>query len=405
MRLSLISNNANLHLPIPNDFKTARRILIIGNYGHGNLGDEILFEVLLNIFDENQVIIIPTRNKNRLFELHPNKNNIVCYQVTSPLEVLKFVMDLLLNKIDLIILGGGTIITADRGIGIDMGILLSILLHLLFKSRIYFYGIGISHNLKKAPLFKHITKIAFSYSSGIYVRDFESLNILKEDIKVTPLEKCTQMMDLALYWKPKTKSRLSNESTYSNQQLEHHIVGFALTPDILNRVPDGIIKIRDLIRLILEVDPHTLVYLFSFSPDDYYINQLILSGIQNQTLRERTVVLPLLPPSQVYNLFLKTRVIIGMRLHSILLSYLCKKPAIVLSPFSCGGEDKQERYARFFGYPIVDCKVFSVHGVLRLLLKILEYPEPTSKIELLRLLKVLRRYVYEHQQQRTFLDD
>ena len=147
-----------------------KKIIIIGNYGDGNIGDEAILDELVDEIADAQKhlveIVVPSRNPGKLQELHANKIRAI-----SPAGIIKEFI-----SADTIILGGGTVFSRYSGIYIYFSLFL-ILLSRISGKHAFFKGIGISGNV---PLMLRILiKFTIRFVEGISTRDIESFAIFK----------------------------------------------------------------------------------------------------------------------------------------------------------------------------------------------------------------------------------
>lgn len=147
-----------------------KKIIIIGNYGDGNIGDEAILDELVDEIAEAEThpieIIVPSRNPGKLQELHRNRIRAI-----SPAGIVKEFI-----SADTIILGGGTVFSRYSGIFIYFSLFLIILSRISGK-HVFFKGIGISGNLPF--LLRILIKFTIRFVEGITTRDKESFAQLK----------------------------------------------------------------------------------------------------------------------------------------------------------------------------------------------------------------------------------
>ena len=147
-----------------------KKIIIIGNYGDGNIGDEAILDVLVDEIADAEThpveIIVPSRNPGKLQEMHKDKIRAI-----NPAGIIKeFIFA------DTIILGGGTVFSRYSGIYIYFSLFLIILSDISGKHA-FFKGIGISGNLPF--MLEILIKFTIMFVEGISTRDMESFAIFK----------------------------------------------------------------------------------------------------------------------------------------------------------------------------------------------------------------------------------
>lgn len=147
-----------------------KKILLAGYYGFGNLGDEAILEMFLKIFNESsnieEVTVLSGNSKETI-----NRYNVSSINRYNIPVLIKNII-----KVDALVFGGGSLlqdVTSRRSI---MYYLSLIKIAKLFNKKVYLLSQGIGpivHNNIK----KHASKILRSVDY-ITVRDYRSLNIL-----------------------------------------------------------------------------------------------------------------------------------------------------------------------------------------------------------------------------------
>jgi polysaccharide pyruvyl transferase WcaK-like protein len=143
---------------------------LVGFYGGGNLGDELLLEVILNLLKKNGA-----RNISFYYsapDLYPIFHHDFGYSQVNPKNKVSFLKNLLSSKN--IIIGGGGLW------GLDFNLNILILSTILLISRIFLckkiYMIGVGNYGSKPVLGRLAARFAGWSSSLIIVRDIESRN-------------------------------------------------------------------------------------------------------------------------------------------------------------------------------------------------------------------------------------
>jgi len=157
-----------------------KNILIIGNYGAGNFGDELVLKNILGMLKDEKISVI-----SHDFYPFPSgfRSFIVSIFTGRIIKTLATYM-----RADTVIFGGGTLFTSEEPITIwiwSMQILPAIFLH----KKIICFGQGIGEIHGKFS--KWIIKKIFSRFAHIILRDRESEKILrslgvKKEIKIAP---------------------------------------------------------------------------------------------------------------------------------------------------------------------------------------------------------------------------
>ena len=148
-------------------------ILIKGNYGNGNLGDDLLAENIYFKLLESKKEVLVLYNK---FEDAPKKINTRSFPVTPKNKLAKFltIIKLAIER-KTIVYGGGSQIQLTKGI---FNILLSARILKFFGSKVMFFSIGIEQiqcNRKNLNILKKIVSLSDYFS----VRDTSSYKLLE----------------------------------------------------------------------------------------------------------------------------------------------------------------------------------------------------------------------------------
>ncbi|MDL1957408.1 MAG: polysaccharide pyruvyl transferase family protein [Candidatus Desulfofervidus auxilii] len=339
------------------DFKTLKKVLIIGNYGPGNFGDEVMLDVILDLLSKECKVYIPTRSPETLKELHPDSRIIPLY-FKNIWYILKEAI-----KCDAIIFGGGTIFTKGRGIGIDLTLILSLLLKLSIKKKIYFYGIGYSET---TPLGLRILAKLLMQNGNVFVRDKKSKDLILKKVGINP---CL-IKDLTFYWKP-PKAKLPPE--IKKIIIENNnaiIVGLSITKDLFEFK-----KEKEFVKFLNYITSkyNILIFAFIFNPEfrgrtiglssDLYLYKKIKEELYKNI---KFYILPYYPPHVLFEVVKHVDIIIGMRYHSLILAHLHSKHIIGIAVF-----DKQETFLVEHNYPYIRLNKLTSGDLIRIFEKVL----------------------------------
>jgi len=170
-------------------------ILLIGNYGYRNLGDDIFLYILVRYFLEKNTIkkIYIICNKN----YYDIKNKKVMFINSKDLSKIRYL--LLIIRSRYIIWGGGTLGFNKR----PVSLLRIQKLSKLMNKKFGFIGIGINYINQK-------NKELFEKANFLYVRDKKSYSIALKNLtknKNIFLGGDLAFLDLSIY--PKTKKRIN----------------------------------------------------------------------------------------------------------------------------------------------------------------------------------------------------
>lgn len=286
-----------------------KKIMVIGNYGDGNIGDEAILDALLDeIIDTNAhsvEIIVPSRNPEKLQELHKNRIRAI-----SPKQIAKEFI-----SIDTMIFGGGTLFSKYSGIYVYFSMLLIILSKMSGK-HIFFKGIGISDNV---PLVLRILiKNSIRFVEEISTRDIESYAIFKNmgfknNMCIVP--------DYGSLIKPASKERIEHILSKENIDRNQFLVGLSLNYHREGKINDGMISVIPKIIDWMIYNYNLYIIFFTFCPSfsssvkksDKELGMKLSKNVQN---KNRFKLLEYYIPDDTLGLMGDMDIIIGMRYHS-----------------------------------------------------------------------------------------
>lgn len=305
------------------------RIGIVGNYGNDNQGDESILEGIItqleNTFPiERKDIIVFTNNREQTKQRY--KTDVAPLFVDRKTDAMKFIATILHHRqffasLDLLIIGGG-------------GILMD-----LYKNNPFVYGMyGLLVRMTKIPavifgagvgpintfIGKKFIKMTVSSTKAIMVRDEESKQVLR-DIGVK--EPINIIMDPAFYL-PFTEKQQKNERprkigvtaityfhdrywpVHDKEKYEAYVQGMAKNLDS-----------------ILEQEREAEIEFFSTKhPHDTETTKDIQNLMKH---KNRTLVHDrLLTHQEIIQLSAKMDLVIGTRLHSLIMAIVAKTPII-----------------------------------------------------------------------------
>jgi len=338
-------------LPFPK-IGDVKEVVIIGNYGDGNIGDEALLDVLLKLISKNLghiKIIVPSRAPSTLKKIHRKK--------FYPVNLVKGFYKAFWA--DALILGAGTIFSEHAGIGIYITTILVIFRRLILKKKTYFYGIGYSSTTPF--LLKILAKIAFKVSDGIYVRDRFSRERIIRDLGIESVYPIPTR-DLGLFLK---------ESSFVPRYLEDikrnkrgPLIGASLIyadPETNRKV---INSFREFIMYLHDNYSATFCFLifcpaFVSGKSDREIAEAILNQLPAR-VRKNVHILPYCSPSITLRIIRELDLVISMRYHGLVFAYKENRPFIAIS-----FEDKHRSFLEEYGGESIDLENLTAKDLIR----------------------------------------
>ncbi|WP_179193000.1 polysaccharide pyruvyl transferase family protein [Thermococcus litoralis] len=322
-------------LMIPQEFIRNKRVIIIGNYGDGNLGDEAMLLVLLRYLRKQEVssVYIPTKNTKFILETYHYK-----FPFVFPIYFLDVVRVLLLFLYgDTIIIGGGSIYSQESGIGTMFSSILAFLVKVLFRKRLIFIGIGYSKHTKR--LLKEISKLPLSVADIISVRDNQSLNnIISLGVKPDNVI-VTKDLTLSSLLLPASsqygKEILIREGVPTNDEVM--LIGISVRYTDNKIANENIVEVLPkVIKWILDNATNAYIIFLPFGPA--YVSKVSDSKFALQILsqlperyKKRCKIISYHPPSIMLSIIKHLDVLIGMRYHALVFAYKVGVPYIGIS--------------------------------------------------------------------------
>jgi len=325
------------------------KILITGNYGNHNIGDETIFKGIVHEFlrsYDNQVILyVIARDTNYINEYHPEIRHLINVIPLNAYNILKQLL-----KIDLIVIGGGGIWSRYTGFFAHLLPLFAIFAKIFLRKRVIFKCIGIYRTASMVD--KFLVNMAILFADMCSVRDVESYELLWRINRT----KAKVELDKALtYLKKYAEVHDNNRTLEGGQQLDalekeekelerlkqrcSLIIGFALKP--LKDIKKTALIINEAIQLIRKLkiiyNDKLCITFFPFAKtstiweNDMALINIIVKKIHHVVPSTNIMVINTQNPNKVWNIMEKyVDVLIGMRFHAILFAYAANKKIIAI---------------------------------------------------------------------------
>jgi polysaccharide pyruvyl transferase CsaB len=293
-----------------------KKILIAGYFGYGNTGDEAILE--------SMIFAIRKKKANVEFTVFSEKSDNVSsrYDVKShsgsirknPLKVIKAI-----KNTDLFILGGGGLLFDYYPLNLPFWLSYVVMAKML-RRPVMFYAIGIGPI--KTKLGKLLTKYIVNHVDLITVRDHGSKNLL-ESLGVTKPPTYVTADPVIIfptkYSETQYKLLTLNGQQFGNQRT---VIGISVRPWFnSNKIKIVVAEIAD--YLITELNS-AVVFIPMQYEEDYEIAKEIAEIMQNQPI----VISKNYTPNEISGIIEQMDLIIGMRLHSLILAATHNVPII-----------------------------------------------------------------------------
>jgi polysaccharide pyruvyl transferase CsaB len=295
--------------------KKNKIITISGYYGFNNMGDEAVLLSILNILNKKGKNIKPIILSNE-----PVKTSSA-YSVSSinRWSIKQVVLNILQSNV--LISGGGSLIQDVTGVKSLLYYLSIIAAAKIFRKRTMIYSQGIGP--LNSNFSKKMVRFVLNYVDCITVRDEASKNLLKKigvnkDIKVTAdpvLCQCSKDIDLSYGRNIIKRNGISQEQ---------HIIGIAVRNwDDLKGYKKEIAKIAD--KLVLK--GYQVLFVPFHFPDDISACRDTMRIMEKDAFIMKDNV----SVEEMFSLIGNLELMIGMRLHSLIMSAVMNVPMVGIS--------------------------------------------------------------------------
>ncbi len=189
-----------------------KKIVLFGYYGHQNFGDDLMLYSITEELGENNELHILTSDVDKTYI---GGENVFLHQTFKNAKIKNF---LLLMKVfmkkDYLVWGGGTCFSDQDGV-VNPSLLF---LAKAFGLKVVFIGIGANIIKKKSNVIK--MRLIGKLVDKVYVRDSDSLEILRTFFKPSLLEKSE---DLAYLYQYKKTEQRDNKLIISLRDLTNYL--------------------------------------------------------------------------------------------------------------------------------------------------------------------------------------
>jgi len=308
------------------------RVTVHGYYGKKNTGDELILNVLggrlsslKKRFNLN-IGILPSLGVDQAYSPPIEGVNVLPYVKPKFLSRLGIFPEA--RRTDLLILGGGGIIQdhEDAKSGPIRSLLKRAILVRIFGGKIILLGVGVSELKTKMGLIQ--TKILGFLSEFIVTRDTKSADRLKGMGISSKKIHCAG--DFVSLWNPPEEvinGDVSEGSPYFVVSVLPYHKELREVSEKTNNIRKAIAESLD--RYVEKTNQNVVFLSFQDAPKDYdkEESENICMRMKN---KNRCTVKNYMSPDETFIVIKKSKMVIGMRLHSIVLACLARIPFVAI---------------------------------------------------------------------------
>jgi polysaccharide pyruvyl transferase WcaK-like protein len=316
------------------DHAKVEHVMLIGNYGSANMGDETLLRVsLLDILHDNPKAVahIPTRNPAFVKTYHQEfHRNMDAFSLGNSRELLRRTL-----KCRKVIVGGGGIWSGYTGRMAKFLPLYLLFTKVILRKKLLIKGIGV---YSTAPALERLlVNLSFLSADRIEARDKDTL----QSLWVRKFRKVHLVDDLAMSMpqllkdgKVRTKYQKLEEKFSKGLKLDpaKKVLGISIKPTKDEALNKNIVK--EFAHFIDNLSANTQVVLFPFAKTKSKIEDdtRFMQDLQRRLRSDRHVVVAPHADPFVWYLCIQRRVdaFIGMRFHAVIYAHLAQKPYLAI---------------------------------------------------------------------------
>jgi len=300
----------------------AKRILIIGCSGWGNIGDELILDGILHDVSALGNVVVASRNKELSEEIHKGVDFVEYPLSNRSLRTLfSFAKECL--KSDIVILGGGYLLHDQTWYNLFILTAFVVLMR-LFGKKVLLYGVG------GGPIKKNVSKTLLrlmSRLSVISVRDGFSLREVSKGAEKVVLTADPGFRLLKDF--PKKRK-------YGKKTLGISICAWLKNTNYWKygkKAPEREMKafVSFLEKLIRKLKVKEVVFLPLYMPFDKDVSERIKDSLlrKNEDLEVKVVDL-FYDLEEIKKQFSQVDLLLGMRLHSLIIASMCGTPFMAM---------------------------------------------------------------------------
>lgn len=304
------------------------KVGIVGNYGHNNNGDEAILAGMLNqlkSIDENCDITIFSNTPSDTIDRYNLKTQKFKYNKGNTLLSIIYTIGKVyknLKDLDLVIIGGGQLLMDLYRRGPMLYAMYSILGKLAGKTIIY-------HAVGAGPISTKIGKffigLGLKNATSISVRDIQSKELLEKKYGIG--DKVILAADPAF----------SLEKRHDNKGDTNKTIGFTTLPyfngvywpgEDMDKYNSYIGVLQEIIQMLLDQTDYNIILFSTAYPADTKSSTDLYNRINSKNKDRLINRIDNLHPNQLLETINECDLIIGTRLHSLILAVVGEKPII-----------------------------------------------------------------------------
>lgn len=322
-----------------NHYEETKNILLIGNYGNNNIGDEILLKVIvLDLLEkDNQTkISIPVRNPKFIDTYHADiSNSLNSFNVYD----FKVLFKCLISS-DKVIVGGGGIWSGYTG-RLAKLIPFFLIISKILGKKVIVKSVGLYNTAPRIE--KILVNLSFLFVDQCSVRDKESFdNIWSLNKKVNiykdlALELPAILSNYRLYQKYDKILKETPEYYILSRikEQDKYIIGLSIKPlkslDKTRELIDITSKFINIANIEYNHRVHFAIFPFAGTNSDIENDELLTDEIIKKVeFKENITVISRNNPIIWYLLIRFVNIFIGMRFHSIIFAFINNIPLLAI---------------------------------------------------------------------------
>ena len=304
------------------------KIGIVGNYGNNNNGDEAILAGILNqikSIDRNCDITIFSNTPSDTIERYNVKAKKFKYKKGNTLSSIIYTLVRVyrnIKEIDLLIIGGGQLLMDLYSRGPLFYAMYSILGKLAGKTVIY-HAVGAGPISTKRG--KFFIGLGLRNATSISVRDIESKNLL--DGKYGIGDKLILASDPAFFLEIQESKKKQTNKTIGFTTLPY-FNGVYWPGEDMDKYNRYIGVLQDTIEMILDNSDYTIILFSTSYPADTISSTDLYNRIKSKNKNRLINRTDHLQPKGLLETINECDLIIGTRLHSLILAVVGEKPII-----------------------------------------------------------------------------